>query len=198
MRPDFLVGEHSIKPGSRLALSLPLPGLHSAPPEGSLRHAAAALSVPVMVYEASEVLRFDEISIRIAVRGIVNVMRELDMLRTSKRRRIKPPALLRSSTWVRSSRSGILRAQVKLGSVVEEGATLGQISDPGGGSDEELVAPATGIVIGRTNLPLIYEGDALFHIGRTDQTSLLEKRLDGLEEEPTLTPPELTEEPVIV
>ena len=31
-------------------------------------------------------------------------------------------------------------------------------------TETELAAPFSGVVIGRTNLPLVYEGDAVFHV----------------------------------
>lgn len=172
--------------------------LHSAAPEGSLRHAAACESVPVMVYEAGEALRFDEVSIRVAVRGILNVLRETGMLIKSKSKKSKPSVLLRSSTWVRSSMSGILRAQVKLGDMVSKGDILGYISETAAQQDEIVEASSSGIIIGRTNLPLVYEGEALFHIGRSRQTSLLEDHMETLQDDDALTTPELIEEPGIV
>jgi predicted deacylase len=172
--------------------------LHSASPGGSLRQAAASKSVPVMVYEAGEALRFDEVAIKVGVRGVLNVMRELGMLLKSKGKKPKPSVLLRSSTWVRASKSGILRAQVKLGDMVGKGDNLGFISEPGGLVDDIVEAGSEGIVIGRTNIPLVYEGEALFHIGRSRQTSLLEAHIDTLQDDEALTPPELIEEPLIV
>jgi len=41
---------------------------------------------------------------------------------------------------------------------------LATISDPLGDEQEEVIAPFDGIVIGRSNLPLAHEGDALFHL----------------------------------
>jgi len=172
--------------------------LHSAPPEGSLRYSAQKEDVPVMVYEAGEALRFDEVSIRVAVRGILNVMRELGMLAKTRAKKSRSPVLLRSSTWVRASLSGILRAQVALGDMVAKGEVLGFISDPAGEKDTVVDATSNGVIIGRSNIPLVYEGEALFHIGRTQQTSLLEEHLDVLQDENALTPAELVEEPVIV
>jgi hypothetical protein len=171
--------------------------LHSAPPEGSLRAAAADLSVSVMVYEAGEALRFDEVSIRVAVRGILNTMRELGMLAKRKKTKLASSALLRSSSWVRASQSGILRAQVKLGDLVDKGSVLGVISDPAGKNEVTITASHDGIIIGRTNLPLVYEGEALFHIGHTRQVSLLEEHIDSMTDD-ELNPAELVEEPVIV
>jgi len=172
--------------------------LHSAPPEGSLRHAAAQIPVPVMVYEAGEALRFDEVSIRVALRGIINVMRDMSMLPHARRKGIKPSVLLRSSSWVRASISGVLRAQAKLGDMVSRGDILGFISDPAGKTGETLESGSDGIIIGRSNIPLVYEGEALFHIGKSHQTTLLEEQLSTLQDDDALTVPELIEEPVIV
>ncbi|WP_078121622.1 succinylglutamate desuccinylase/aspartoacylase family protein [Thiosocius teredinicola] len=172
--------------------------LHSAAPSGSLRGAAADLGVPVMVYEAGEALRFEEVSIQIGLRGIINVLRRLAMLPPSKRQPSRPSAVLRSSSWQRAPHSGILRAQSKLGAMVSKGEVLGVVADPSGESEFEMPAPYDGVVIGRTNLPLVFEGEALFHVGRTRQTSLLEQHLDALQEPTNLVPPELIEEPPIV
>ena len=172
--------------------------LHSAPPSGSLRGAAEDIGVPVMVYEAGEALRFEELSIQIGLRGTLNVLRRLSMLPPSRRRASRPSAVLRSSTWQRAPQSGILRAQVKLGALVAKGEILGVVADPTGESEMPLEAPFDGVVIGRTNLPLVFEGEALFHVGRTRQTLLLEEHLGALQEGGRIAPPELIEEPPIV
>ena len=172
--------------------------LHSAAPPGSLRGAAAEIGVPVKVYEAGEALRFEEVSIQIGLRGILNVLRRLSMLPESRRKQSRPCAVLRSSSWQRAPQSGILRAQAGLGAMVNKGDTLGVVADPTGEGDVPMPAPFDGVVIGRTNLPLVFEGEALFHIGRTRQTSLLEQHLDDLQEGSSITPAELVEEPPIV
>ncbi len=170
--------------------------------EGSLREAAAQHDVPVIVYEASEALRFDEFAIRAGVRGVVGVMRGLGMLREQKRRR-RPvePMLVRSSTWVRAPQSGILRRAVALGKLVKKGERLGAIADPFGGNEVEVPSPAEGIVIGGTNLPLVHEGDALYHIGRFEGTQVAAKAMDAFENDPVYEEeiaPALDDEPPIV
>jgi predicted deacylase len=172
--------------------------LHSAAPSGSLRGSAAEQGISVMVYEAGEALRFDETSIRIGVRGVTNVLRQLAMLPAGKRKSSKPSAELRNSTWIRAPQSGILRSQAALGNLVRSGDALGIVADPSGSSEMTVESPFDGVVIGRTNLPLVFEGEAVFHIGRTRQTSLLEHHLDALHEDNQWAPPELIEEPAIV
>lgn len=182
----------------RLAQAFGAPvAIHSAAPEGSLRHAAAELDTQVMVYEAGEALRFDEASIRVGLRGIMNVMRELGMIRL-KRKPPKAAVVLRSSTWVRTPYSGVVRPQVALGDLVHKGDTLGVVSDPVGPNEQLMLAPCDGVVIGRSHLPLSYEGEAIFHIGKTGPTKILEHQLDALHETDQLSMPELLEEPEIV
>ena len=64
--------------------------------------------------------------------------------------------------------------------MVKKGDALGVVADPIGEGEIPMPAPFDGVVIGRANLPLVFEGEALFHIGRTRHTSLLEQHLDDL------------------
>jgi len=133
---------------------------------GTVREAAGKLGIPWLVYEAGEALRFDEVSIRAGVRGIIQVMREIGMLPKRKTKHPYVPQVASKSYWVRASRSGIYRSMLPMGAHVTQGDVLGLIDDPYGGADEQVLAPSSGIIIGRTNLPLVYEGDALAHIAQ--------------------------------
>jgi len=152
----------------RLAQAFEVPVLlNSNIRDGSLREAAVELNIPLLLYEAGEALRFDELSIRAGVRGIVNVLKALDMLPTGKKKPLyKKPFVARTNNWVRAPASGIFVSRLGLGSLVQKKATLGVISDPFGESEIAVASPFEGIVIGRSNLPLVNEGDALMHIGR--------------------------------
>ena len=132
--------------------------------DGSLRDVASERGLPVLIYEAGEALRFDETSIRAGIRGIFSVMRHIGMLPASKRPKQVTPIVARSTQWVRAGSSGIVSGKVKLGSTVTKNQRLAIISDPLGEDEEDVVAPFDGIVIGRSNLPLAHEGDALFNL----------------------------------
>jgi predicted deacylase len=137
--------------------------------EGSMRKAVSDLGIPILLYEAGEALRFNEVAIRAGVKGIVNVMRRLDMLPDGKHCDIyNKPLLANSNSWVRASQSGILRGVLSLGDQVGKGDLLGVVSDPFGESEENILASKSGIVIGKSNLPLVHEGEALFHIAHFD------------------------------
>jgi hypothetical protein len=162
--------------------------------DGSLREAAAGHGIPMLLYEAGEALRFDEVSIRAGVKGIVNVMRTLGMLPAlrSKSAKTIEPVVARSSTWVRAPDSGILRAMVPLGSRVKKDTLLGMVADPFGETEITVTSAYNGIVIGRTNLPLVNEGDALFHIARFERVIEAAHKVDEFNEEHS---PELISSP---
>jgi predicted deacylase len=147
--------------------------------EGSLRESAETMGVSVIVYEAGEALRFDEASIRGGVKGIFSVMREIGMLAESTKPRSKiEPLVAKSSLWVRASQSGILRTMKPLGANLKKGELLGIVADPFGENEEEIRAPASGIIIGRTNMPLVNEGEALFHIARFESDDEIVEQLE--------------------
>jgi len=153
--------------------------------DGSLRESAADAGVPVILYEAGEALRFEEMYIRAGVKGIVNVMRSIGMLRKSRRKRIiSPPIVSDKTNWIRASESGILRTLVALGAKVTAGQTLAVIADPLGSTETALQSPSDGVVIGRTNLPLVYEGEATFHIAQYGRkVSTVEQQVNQFQED---------------
>lgn len=138
--------------------------LHSTLRDGSLRQAVSDMHIPMLLYEAGQALRFDDLAIRMGVRGILAVMREIGMIRDQRQPKPRNPVIAYQSSWVRAGQSGILRTGTPLGRHVEVGDTLAMVSDPFGESNLPLRAEAAGIVIGKTNLPLVNEGDAVFHI----------------------------------
>ena len=132
--------------------------------DGSLRDSATELGVPMLVYEAGEALRFDEISIRAGVLGVDRIMRHMGMLPPLKKTRTVKSVVAASTSWVRAPYSGIVSRKVKLGARVTEGQRIALVGDPLGDAEADVIAPFDGIVIGRSNLPLAHEGEALFNI----------------------------------
>ena len=156
-----------------LAMAFGVPAIiHSKIRDGSLRESGGEAGIPILLYEAGEALRFDELAIRAGVKGVLNVMRELGM-RPKKSEKVKEkekkPIISSNTAWVRAPNSGVLRTLVPMGAKAEKGTILGVIADPLGQSEYQVIAPSEGVVIGRTNLPLAHEGDALFHLAYYSQ-----------------------------
>jgi hypothetical protein len=148
--------------------------------DGSLRQAATELNIPMLVYEAGEALRFNELAIRIGLRGVLNVLHALGMLeKPIKQTKIKSKVAHQSS-WVRSPESGILHPLNTLGNDVEEGEKLGIIASPFTKNETEIVANMAGFVIGKNTLPLVNEGDALFHIAKLNEVDEVESDMNNL------------------
>jgi predicted deacylase len=161
--------------------------LHANLRDGSLRQAVAERGIPMLLYEAGEALRFDEVAIRAGVKGILSVMQAIDMLPTSRSRKVPfEPLVSRSSTWVRAPMSGIFRTPTPLGRKVTAHTMLGSIGDPFGDNEVDITASASGVVIGRLNLPLVYRGDALSHIARFDRSSAIDDALEAFERDAEL------------
>ena len=152
--------------------------------DGSVREAACTLGVKTLLFEGGGALRFEELPIRAAVRGVLNVMRELRMIRRSKpRSHPVEPVIARSSLWVRAPQSGILRVTAVPGARVERGGVLGVIADAVGENEAIVIARHESIVIGSTNLPVVNEGDALFHIGHFDDAKDVATMVDAFHAE---------------
>ena len=155
--------------------------MHSAVRDGSLRGAATGLGKPVLLYEAGEPLRFDADCLAVGTRGVLNVLRALDMLPSAPpvpgdvaagavSDRAADSLRVNSSKWVRAKRSGIFRPLAALGARVEKGAKLGVIADAFGRNRSPVKAGFDGVVIARANNPLVHRGDGVVHLGRLEPT----------------------------
>jgi uncharacterized protein len=153
--------------------------------DGSLRASVVEDDIPVLLYEAGEALRFNELSIRAGVTGITRVMRYLGMLPASRKTTAPPaePLIARNTLWVRAPQSGILRSIVALGAQVKKKEIIGWVSDPLGEHVQAVMATVSGIVIGRTNLPLVNEGEALFHIAIFHEPDSVAEMVEVFQEE---------------
>ncbi|TYK64693.1 succinylglutamate desuccinylase/aspartoacylase family protein [Colwellia echini] len=133
--------------------------------DGSLREAAVRNETKILLYEAGEALRFDEFSIRAGMKGILNVLQHLGMKRkTSASKKKVVPFIANGSQWVRANASGIVHNIVNLGDQITKGQVLAEIGSPYGEVIDAVKATRSGILIGKQNIPLVQEGEAMFHV----------------------------------
>ncbi|HEY5364369.1 MAG TPA: succinylglutamate desuccinylase/aspartoacylase family protein [Aestuariivirga sp.] len=135
--------------------------------EGSLRQAAAKIGVKMLLFEGGEALRFDEVAIDAAVQGTLRLMKHLGMIKEALP--LPPhikPTISNSSTWLRAPEGGILHSPRHAGDRIAAGEEVGAITTALGENPVPIVADDEGIIIGRTQLPIVNRGDALFHIAR--------------------------------
>lgn len=140
--------------------------VHSPTRPGSLRGAATKQGKPVLVFEGGEAHRFNEPAIHVGVRGILGVLHSLGMIPRFSRGKRAETILVDESTWIRARRGGLLRLFVDEGDQVKEGEKMGTIGDPFGAERVAIRAPFTGVVIGKTNNPVVHGGDSVVHLGK--------------------------------
>jgi len=58
----------------------------------------------------------------------------------------------------------MFKATVTINSYVEKGVVLGHITDPYGSFNHFVKAPNSGYIFNVNESPIIYQGDAIFHI----------------------------------
>lgn len=146
---------------------------------GSLRHAAAELGKTILLYEAGEGLRFDEVSVRAGQVGILRVLKALDMISGRGIAKPKaPPQFCPSSKWLRAPMGGLFRSLKADGDLVRNSQILGVVSDPFGETAADIAAPFDGIIVGRAVLPVVNEGDAVFHLARVQSARKAEDAMD--------------------
>jgi predicted deacylase len=133
-----------------------------------LRKSAKERGLKTLLYEAGEALRFDEDSIIIGVRGVLNVMSALGMVASRSMPDGPAPIIAKDSHWIRAPQSGSLRVLKEHGAWVAENELLGVITDPYGGQSAEVRSRSPGWIIASVTMPLVNLGNALFHIATTD------------------------------
>ena len=144
--------------------------------DGSIRGAAENLGISVLVFEGGEALRFDEQVIEGAKHGILKCLKHVGMIdeyTDASLEETKESLVAASSYWVRASQSGVVWNKKTLGEKVEKGSKLGLISDVFFKNTSIIRAKTSGIVIGENRLPLVNEGDALFHIATFEEEKIL-------------------------
>ncbi|AVX05059.1 succinylglutamate desuccinylase/aspartoacylase family protein [Maritalea myrionectae] len=147
--------------------------------EGSLREAASAVDCDVLLYEAGGGLRFDEFAVRVGTTGVLRTLHGLGMIAGKPIAPSKAnPLVCSDSYWMRSPAGGLLRTFKKSGDTVVKGDVLGVVSDPFGEVETPITANTDGVIIGRSELPIVNEGDATFHIAQPARHRNAETALD--------------------
>lgn len=151
--------------------------------DGSLRQCADELGIPMLLFEGGQALRFDELSIKVGLKGILNVLRHLNMLPKS-RSKAKPiePFVARNSGWVRAQDSGFVIHKKELGDRVKENEVLAEIKKPLGDVSAQILSNADGIIIGKQNIPLVQEGEAVYHIAYFNKTNKVEESIEHMQD----------------
>lgn len=161
--------------------------LQSPERPGSLRKAARESGVDVLVYEGGEGLRYDEFAIKAGVDGVVNVMLKIGMLEMPDTyvapdpHEVRSPIFANASKWVRAPEGGFFRTSRRIGEAVTANELVGAVANPYDETETPVRSPHRGIIIGKTTLPVVNMGDALFHVAWSDELDKARRSRDPVE-----------------
>ncbi|GAA3600596.1 succinylglutamate desuccinylase/aspartoacylase family protein [Flavivirga amylovorans] len=132
----------------------------------SFRHTCVKLKKPMLLFEGGKSFHIDDLITNSGVNGAKRVLNHLNMLRSKFK--VSTPKkdciFINESKWKRAKYSGMFKASAEISSKVLKGDILGNITDPYGKFNYFVKADNTGYIINVNEAPIVYQGDALFHI----------------------------------
>ncbi|MCR2834534.1 succinylglutamate desuccinylase/aspartoacylase family protein [Parerythrobacter lacustris] len=182
-----------------LAMAFGAPVIIESPlRDGSMRALAQGREVPMLLMEAGEALRFDRLSIDIGVSGVCRVLAHIGMIEADDGlSHVGIPARANKSSWVRAPRGGVTHRERKSGDIVHKGDLLATVGGLFGEGPMEMVSPIDGIIIGHATLPVVNQGDALFHIAEVAQLEHAGERIGSITEAILASEPEGPAQPLM-
>ena len=138
--------------------------LHNAGATGTLRRAANDAGIPSLTMEAGGPHALEQEAIAFGVKGLKNLMHNLNMYQTVRLWRMPQPVFYQS-IWVRAKLGGIMLSKVDLDENVRQGQLLGRVIDPITNTSSDIVSPINGTILGKALDQVVSPGFATFHIG---------------------------------
>jgi predicted deacylase len=144
--------------------------LYSKNINGSFRKTSENANVKMLLFEGGKSL---DINNEIANEGILGTKRLLHYLNMLDSNQIveyasQPSIYIKYSVWLRAKCSGLLHDFNLVGKYVTKGTILAIITDPFGKFEQKVKAPHDGFVINANHSPIVYEGDAIYHLSKTN------------------------------
>lgn len=140
--------------------------LYSKNIAGSFRNSSTKLNVKMLLFEGGKSLDINNAVSDEGVNGVKRILKHLDMLDSKHNAEPQKSSsiYIEKSSWLRAKCSGMLNDNNTVGSFVKKGTVLGTITDPFGKFERKIKAPNDGYVINANHSPIVYEGDAIYHI----------------------------------
>lgn len=136
---------------------------------GSFRNASQKLDVKMLLFEGGKSLDIDYPVAHAGVEGAKRILSHLNMLAENHvvQSPEKKTIYIQKSAWIRAKCSGLLHDNGFIGLFVTKGTVLGTITDPFGKFERKIKAPNDGFIINGNQAPIVYQGDAIYHISKT-------------------------------
>ena len=140
--------------------------LYSKNISGSFRNSCDKLGIKMLLFEGGKSLDLNKEITEVALEGTKRFLAHLEMLNSRKKETISANTTIyiEKSSWIRAKYSGMFHGLTTIGSLVKKGELLATISDPYGKVEHQVKAPHQGYIINVNDAPIIYQGDAIYHI----------------------------------
>lgn len=142
--------------------------LYSKHIAGSFRSSCDKLGVKMLLFEGGKSMDINHDITHEGVEGAKRFLQHFGMLNPKKKPAEPgmPTIYIENSTWIRAKHSGLLQNKTSAGKLVQKGEIIACITDPFGNFEHKVKAPNTGYIINSNDSPLVYQGDAIFHISQ--------------------------------
>ncbi|MEM6313061.1 MAG: succinylglutamate desuccinylase/aspartoacylase family protein, partial [Planctomycetota bacterium] len=136
-------------------------------PEKSMRRSAVEAGVPTVILEAGEPSKIEPSVLEIGVRGVMNVLSNLDMIADKP---APPPyqTTVRRTQWLRASVGGLLRFHISPGSIVDKDQPIATNYSVYGETQNAITCPFDAVVLGMVTLPTVRPGEPICHLAVPD------------------------------
>lgn len=140
----------------------------------SYRDTCAKHGKPVLLFEGGKSNDSNKEVARNGVEGVMRILHHFDMLKP----KFELPesrgetVLIENSSWMRAKYSGLLHVKIPWGKHVEKGEYIAIITDPYGKLRHKVKAPHEGYIINVNQSPIVYQGDAIFHITTSNKEAV--------------------------
>lgn len=142
--------------------------LYSKNISGSFRSSCDKLGVKMLLFEGGKSLDINDDITQEGVNGAKRFLKHFDML--SPKKKAKEPGMptiyIEKSGWIRARHSGLFQNKAIAGQFVEKGEVIACITDPFGKFEQKVKAPNSGYIINANDAPIVFQGDAIFHISQ--------------------------------
>ena len=140
--------------------------LYSKNVNKSFRNTCNRMKKPILLFEGGKSIHIDNAVTNTGVNGAKRILNHFGMLQ--RKFKVSEPKnsviFINESRWIRASYSGMFKASIAIGSRVEKGQIVGNITDPYGKFNHFVKTSNSGYIINVNESPVVYQGDALFHI----------------------------------
>lgn len=135
---------------------------------GSFRNASHKLNVKMLLFEGGKSLNINPSVTDAGVQGTKRLLSHLDMLDSKQNieETESETIYIEKSSWIRAQCSGLLHDNGCIGRYVQKGTLLAIITDPFGEFERTVNAPNDGYIINANLSPIVYQGDAIYHISK--------------------------------